>query len=401
MAYENLNFTKAHMTFDSGYFYLFDDGWDTLMQRLDDGGTAFSYPLSDTIDSAVTSLEYDGINFWAMQDISGGVSIKRWQVENSICWLKNTLNFTPNFDSDTFTVEHYHTALVADVSVSGTTIQTDMYYNTVIVSGTVLTLGPNSSNLYEDVIVSAVSGTNITIVSGTQNAYADGDLVNFYNNLWIFNNDGSGALHKVSARTGVAITTYSDSEYDNITACTFARVSDVVSSTVDALIYVKSTNLKYLNVNGMSFYDIMTIDNLKVNNSIVIVVYDLAISGNNIYRLQKEAKYYGSDYRWTYYNYVLSTVRRFIDTVNLSAYPTILPANGVNVARLLVLVNDQYGDGVENKPVTFTDTDSVGFVTTNPAYTDYFFGTGEAISYYKAGISVATVTVEATATQYD
>ena len=388
------------MTFDEGYFYMFDDGWDTLLQRLADGGTAFSYPLSDTIDSAVSSLEYDGINFWTLQDPGAGtITIRRWQVENSICWLKNTLNFS-TFDSDTFTVEHYHTSLAATASGGTTDIQSASY-GTVITSGTVLTLGPNSSSQYEDVTVSSISGTNMVLVSGTQNAYDSGDEINFYNNLWIFNNDGSGSLHKINARTGANITTYSDSEYDNITACTFARVSNVTSSTVDALIYSKATNLKYLNVNTMSLYDTMTMDNLKVNNTTIIVIYDIAIAGNTIYRLQKEAKYYGGDYSWTYYNYVLSTVRRFIDTVSISAYPTILPNNAVNVSEITTIVNDQYGDGVVNKPVSFTDTDSVGFITINPAYTDLFFGTGEAISYYKAGIVVATVTITATATQYD
>jgi hypothetical protein len=66
-----------------------------------------------------------------------------------------------------------------------------------------------------------------------------------------------------------------------------------------------------------------------------------------------------------------------------------------------MLVDDQYGDGVYNKPVFFVDDDDVGFMTINPAYTDYFFGTGEAISYYKAGVEVRTVNIEGTATQYD
>ena len=400
MAYENLNFKKAHMTFDEGYFYMFDESWDTLVQKLADGDTAFSYPLSDTIITAVTSLEYDGINFWTLQDPGAGtITIRRWQVENSICWLKNTLNLS-TFDSDTFTVEHYHTSLAATASGGTTDIQSASY-GTVITSGTVLTLGPNSSSQYEDVTVSSISGTNMVLVSGTQNAYDSGDEINFYNNLWVFNNDGSGSLHKINARTGANITTYSDSEYDNITACTFARVSNVTSLTVDALIYSKATNLKYLNIDSMSLYDTMTMDNLKVNNTTIIVIYDIAIAGNTIYRLQKEAKYYGGDYSWTYYNYVLSTVRRFIDTVSISAYPTILPNNAVNVSEITMIVNDQYGDGVVNKPVSFTDTDSVGFITINPAYTDLFFGTGEAISYYKTGIVVATVTITATATQYD
>ena len=402
MAYENLNFRKANMTYDDGYFYMFDESWDTLVQKLADGGIAFSYPLSDIISTAVASLEYDGVNFWTLQDPGGGtITIRRWQIENSVCWLQDSFNLS-TFDSDTFTVEHYHTDFDATASGGSSTIQTGIDYSTVIVSGTVLTLGPNSISQLEEATVNSVSGTNITLASGIQYNYVVDDEVNFYNNLWVFNNTGNGTLHKINARTGANITTYSGgTEYDEITACTFALVSNVASSTVDSLVYVKATNLKYLNIDTITNYGIMTIDNLKANNITIIPVYDLAIDGNNIYRLQKDAKYFESDYAWTYYNYVNSTVRRFLDTVSMSAYPLIVPNNGFNTAELTVLVDDQYGDGVVDKPVTFIDTDSVGFVTINPAYTDLFFGTGEAISYYKAGIVVATVTITATATQYD
>jgi hypothetical protein len=398
MAYENINFRKANMTFDGNYFYMMDDNWDELVQKLDDGSVAFSYPLNSLLTSVVVSLEYDGVNFWSMQDISGGVTIKRWQIENNIVELKDTFNFTPNFDSDAFTVEHYHDTLASGITASGTVIYLNNY-TSVVSSGISLTLGPNSSSQYEEVDVNTVSGSAIILVSGTQNSYDSGDAVNFYNHIWIFNSYSTGSLHKIDAYTGANLNTYNDSEYDSITACTFARVK--VSSTVNTLAYVKSVNLKFLNINTLVPYGVMTIDNLRADNSTEIVVYDLAVYGGNIYRLQKEATYYGVDNLWTNYSYVLSTTRRFLDIVSISAYPVILPANAVNVTKITMLVDDQYGDGVYNKPVFFVDDDDVGFMTINPAYTDYFFGTGEAISYYKAGVEVRTVNIEGTATQYD
>lgn len=390
------------MTFVDGYFYMIDDDWDELVQKLDDGSISFSYPLNTLLTSEVTSLECDGTNFWSMQDITGGVSIKRWQIENNIAELKATFNFTPNFDSETFTVEHYHDTLASGVTVSGTVIYLNNYTN-VVSNGIALTLGPNSSNQYEEVNVNTVSGSSIILVSGTQNSYDSGDNVNFYNHLWIFNNEGNGTLHKVDAYTGSNITTYSGTLYDDITACTFARVSGPSSSAVDTLMYEKDTNLKFLNIDTMSLYESMIMDNLKANGVTHIAIHDLAVSGNNIYRLQNEATYYETDYSWgSLYNYVLSTTRRFLDTVAiLSATPAILPANSVNVSEIIVDVTDQYGEGIINKPVFFTDNDSVGFITINPAHTDYFFGTGEAVTYYKAGVIVQTVTIEATATQYD
>jgi hypothetical protein len=399
MAYENLNLRKFNMTFDGSYFYMLDENNDVLLQKLSDGGTAFSYPLDVVIGNAVISLEYDGINFWSLQNITGGASIKRWQIENNIVELKDTFNFTPNFSSEAFTVEHYHDTLASGIMASSSVIYLNEYTN-MVASGVVLTLGPNSLDQYEEVSVNTISGAQIILASGTQNSYSINDSVNFYNHLWIFNSYGDGTLHKIDAYTGSNIITYSGSEYDNITACTFSTVKGTLPSTVDALVYEKNTNLKYLNVNTMSLYGTMALDNFQPPST-NIKIYDLAIADTNIYRLQKAARYYESNYSWTNYNYVLSTSRRFLDTVSISAYPVILPANGVNTTKITMLVDDQYGDGVWNKPVFFTDDDDVGFITINPAYTDYFFGTGEAITYYKAGVEVATVNIEGTATQYD
>lgn len=402
MAYENIRFRKSNMVVDQGYFYMFDEDWDSLTQKLDDGTVAFTYPLDTVISTAVKSLEYDKINFWSLENPGGGsVNVKKWRVENSICNLKDTINLSPDYDSNAFTVEHYHTSVAATISGGDSVIQVKSYYDTVISGGVVLTLGPNNSTWYEDVTVNSVSGTYVTLISGTQYSYEVNDEVNFYTNLWLFNNDGNGSLRKINAYTGALLATTSGSEYDNITACTFARINDIFDSDVDALIYVKSTNLKFVNVDTLANYDIMTIDNLRSNGSTVIPVYDLTISGKTVYRLQDEATYYGSNNSWSTYNYQISTIRPFIDSITVTAYPLILPANGYNVTQVKAAVFDQYGDGIKNKPVYFTDTDNVGFITINPAYTDYFWGTGEAKTAYRAGVTPQTVTIEGTATQYD
>jgi len=189
-------------------------------------------------------------------------------------------------------------------------------------------------------------------------------------------------------------------DFDNIKACTFNKIKGVSSKPQWLLMYNKDTNLKFLDIGSMNLLATATIDNTKTNNDI-ITIYDLAVDDTNIFRLQKEANYYDHDYSWSDYNYVLSTSRRFVDTINVSAYPVILPANAVNTAKISIIVNDQYGDGIVNKPVFVTDDDDVGFITIPIAYTDYFFGTGEAVTYYKAGIAIRTVTIEGTATQFD
>jgi hypothetical protein len=256
-------------------------------------------------------------------------------------------------------------------------------------------------------LVTGVSGSYLFLDSPLQYSYGADDDVKFYNNLWVFNNYygqdlNSGGLFKFNAHTGGWLADWEDSEYDNITACTFARVNGPEPSTVDALIYVKGVNAVYVNVNNLSNYATMVMDNLRINGTTIISIYDIAIQGTTLYRLQDEGTYYGTDNDWgAQYNYVVSPIRRFVNVISVGAYPVILPANGYNFLEVTAIVNDQYGAGAVGKPVFFTDTDSVGYITINPAYTETFFGTGKAITYYRAGVDVQTVTIEGTATQFD
>ena len=143
-------------------------------------------------------------------------------------------------------------------------------------------------------------------------------------------------------------------------------------------------------------------DNIRTDQSTVIPIYDLAIDDSTLYRLQDEATYYGTDNDWgSMYNYQVSTIRPFIDSITVTAHPLILPANAKNIAQVTAAVFDQYGSGAINKPVYFTDNDSVGYIITNPVYTDYFFGTGQTKTAYRAGVDVHTVNIEGTVTQND
>jgi len=416
--YENIQFRKQNMTVVNDYFYMFDDNLDALVQKISGGGTSFTYPLDTVLSAQVKNLEHDGINFWTLQDVTGGITIKRWKTSKYTCDLKDEFIYTNDashtYQSSTFTVEHYHTSLSSTISGGDDVIHLNSYYDTVVSSGVVLTLGPNLQNKYEDVIVNTVSGIDVTLVSGTLYGYDIGDKVNFYTNLWLFNNyDGlnnTGALYKFDAHTGNYIEKFGAAEYKDITACTFVRVNGVFDpdlfygtfTNADTLLYVKDTNIKYVNIDDRSNYDVMTIDNLKKDESTIITVYDLAVVDKTIYRLQNEANYYETDVSWgALYNYQVSTVRRFVDSITVTAYPSIVPANGYNVIEIKAVVLDQYAEGIVNKPVFFTDTDSVGFITISPVHTDMFFGTGEAVTYYKAGITPNTVTIKGTATQYD
>ena len=152
---------------------------------------------------------------------------------------------------------------------------------------------------------------------------------------------------------------------------------------------------------GLEYYGIMNIDNVKKNQSTIIPIYAIDIEGDNLYRLQKDATYFGTDYTWTTYNFQISPLRSFIDFITIDADSHILPATGRNTTVVRSLVFDQYGNGVVYKPVSFVEDDPVGFMTSSTVYTDFFYGTGTAITGYTSGTALRVVNIVGSVTQVD
>jgi len=411
MSYDNINFKHPNMTVIDGYFYMFDyTSFNALIQKVDDGTVAFSYPLDMNLGSQVKSLEFDGVYFWSLQNgpqAGYDLSIKKWKIENYICKIQEEFeligDISNKYDSEAFTVEHYSTSFSEDTPTNSLYIPLVDYYDFIPIGSKVM-LGPNSNDEYEEVtITGSLGGDKLGLNFFTSYDYEVGDTITYTPYIWLFNNYNGvntvGALYKFDASDGSFIGMTTDNEYKNIKACTFNTISSNVNiGTVDALLYVKSTNLKFINPNDLSVYCVMTMDNLRKNSSTVITIYDLAIFGNTIYRLQHEGTYYGTDNSWSTYNYQISPIRNFIDSITIDAYPAILPNNAVNVSEITAIVKDQYTGPIYYKPVSFTDTDPVGFITINPVYT---WIDGVATTYYKAGVIVLTVNIEAIVTQYD
>jgi len=416
MSYENIKFIKPNMTIVNGYFYEMDESMDALIEKTAGGNIVNSYQLNTLLTKTIKDLHYDGVNFWTLEDYGSttGFVIRRWRKEErSIVSLKDTFSYiddaTYTYRSNTFSVEHYITEFTCTVSGGNNTVCMDEFYDSTVNSGTILTLGPNSLNQTEDAVVSSISGANVILSSGIQNTYGSGDQICFCKSLFVFNDyayksSSSGTLFEFDTRDGSLIDLHFNNEYKNINSAVFKRLTNIVpgNNDIHTLVYIKSTNAKLMNISDLSLYETASIDNLRSNGSTIIPVYSIDIYGSDLYRLQDEATYFEVDNDWgSFYNYIVSPLRSFVDSITVTAYPVILPANGYNITDVNATVLDQYGEGVVYKPVLWTDTDSVGYVTINPSYTDVFFGTGNAVTYYRAGIAVHQVTIEGTATQYD
>lgn len=415
MSYENLRLRKGNFTIVGGYYYTMDEDTDSLVVKTDDGTLAFSYPLDTTITQTVKSMEYDGRNIWTLRETgTDQVTIDRWYISNYVCTLRESFDFVPGpshkYDVDTFTVEHYHIEFSANESAGQSILSiTD---GSDLASGYTVVLGPNSLGQLEEKTVSTAGADYVQINGSTTYEYADGDPITFYKRLWLFNNyDGTdsstGAIYEADAYTGSVISKTAGGAFKDILACTFYGIprhvfdktvgSSVVDPRYNSICYIKGTNLIFLNPDDITTsYSSMTMDNLESDQATNISIYDLAIEGTNVYRLQLKATYYGSTSSWSTYNYQLSSLNSFITSISLRADPAILPANGVNPSTITAIVKDQFNLPIQSKQVYFTDDDDNGTITSSPVNTD---SDGVATTTYIAGTTAREVRITATAQQ--
>ena len=89
-----LGFSKPNMTVIEEYFYNFNDTEDMLVQKTSDGTVAFTYPFDTVSSEIIRGAEWDGVNWWTLEDsaVADSIVIRRWQIDNYICKLQQTIN---------------------------------------------------------------------------------------------------------------------------------------------------------------------------------------------------------------------------------------------------------------------------------------------------------------------
>ena len=423
MASENIKLNKPNFTVSNGYFYMFDKDQDNLLQKTDDGNTAFTYPFDTLLTNEIISTDFDGVYFWSMEDPGGGdnMTIRRWKIDNYICKLQDThalvSDGSHDYNSEAFSVEHYHTSLSSPASGGATTLYLNAYSGSSTISGSTLHLGPNTSGQEEDVTVVS-GGGYVTLASGTQYAYASSDEVNYFTNIWLFNDvDGkdaaNGALYKFDAWTGSYITKYPGAAYSDVGCATFYNI-DVFSAfgAVDSLCYVKGTNILFVDIDeqvsgDLRYYGSMVMENIKDDEATVIEIYAMAIDQDNIYRLQLIED--GGSGAWSNYSYLLSPLDAFVTSISLSATPAIIAANGLSTSSILATVKDQFFEPIVGRNVTFSEngtgsiierriTDYIGSSKTMTVDYDFEFPieVGDTVRIYLGAYSTATTDAQTT-----
>lgn len=332
-----------------------------------------------------------------------------WDVANTTCklYLDNTEMFSTTSlaafttaDRDIVIGCNSETGINPSANQFEGPIDDVRFYNRVLTSGERECLynhSPNDKVFLYTALNDAVTNDEV-LTSGTSSEYLfrltrSDDTMNFYYKTVV-----SGVMGSSWTSFG------SQTMYDR--DCTLSLGLESILTSVSGTYFddlIFNSGKIFYPSDTIPYYGTMILDNVRADQVTIIPVYNVAIYGKTLYRLQDEATYYGADNDWgALYNYQISPIRSFLDSVVVTAYPAIVPANAYNTVEVTAVVANQYGEGVVYKPVYFTDTDSVGYITINPVYTDVFFGTGRTNpTYYKSGIVPATVTIEGTATQYD
>jgi hypothetical protein len=286
----NINIRKSNFTVDNGYFYTFDEEQDALLQKTDDGNTAFSYPCDMLITNAVKSLEFDGVNFWSLETSGSNLLIKRWRILNYLVKLQQTISINTSgshtYSADCFTIEHYHTALTDSVDPGDTILYIDKYSNnSEIIDGVTLHIGPNADGGEEDITIIGTVFGGVVLATPLIYSYSADDPINFHKYIWLFNNnDGTdtstGALYKFNSHTGSYIKRFSGGAYKAITACTFYTINSFEDiGPKDMLLFAKGTNTLFVNV---SDYKRSLFDADTINDSFTSIAVDrwATISGS-------------------------------------------------------------------------------------------------------------------------
>lgn len=346
--------------------------------------------------------------------------VTRWRVENFLFTMKDiNIIYPPDINKvcniNTFAIEHYHDTLAQSMSIGDTTLKlttpTACYFHT----NNTVTIHNNTTGNYVDCTVNSVTDDYTVEVSSVSETIIAGSPISHTGYMYTFNNNDGGVVGTVEKRSlefyigpeadlwdnkkfSEVLSCYDSGLYKNINAAHFCTTSGVSAINngynTGYIIFVKGmqlffkkparptlvgmtypdgevgTNLEFYNNDvSMMMYDLLTEDKTTIHS-----VEDLSSSthpttyvAENIYRLQDDVNYGGSDYSLGTYNYVVSVTTPLVTALTLVIEPAVLPADGISTTTIYATVTDQYGYPMSGKTVNFSASDCHGGQFTQPS----------------------------------
>ena len=390
----NISITNPNFVYIDNFFYTLDEASQLLLKITFDGSIAFCFTLDVALTYEVQALNYDGYGFWSLERGSGKIIIRRWVIDNLICSQRSKFEFVSSvsetIDSYSLAIESYNVSFTGDEPSGQTTLS--ITNGTKMSSGDVLRLGPNMYGNTEYVTVDSASSSSVSLTSATVYGYKAGDSIIFYKYGYFLNNyngtDAStGALYKFDLYTGSIVRREAGTQYKGVRSCVVGTVADRDGDAVidydgdgipdvfDALLFIKGNLVFITDIYSTSF---RLISSMLLDIDYTDTVYDLTTRGSVLYLLMSG------------YNYDVAQFDIMVMSVSVSAYPTVLPADGISTSLISSTVLDQYNNPIVSKVVKFTVNH--GTLSADHAITN---DNGVATVTYTATTTVGTVTITA------
>lgn len=469
MARENTKFEEGNFTSDGTYYYSMLSTSQSLLQKVDDGTVAFSFPLDVSVEGPITEIHWDGVYFWSLENNAAGdgVIVRKWAIEAFICKQKAKFEYTDGathtYDCAALCIESYKLSVGINSNGSDYTLGlTDIVISdtSMLSPGDVLTFvrkdTPTSSRqgttFVEQVTVNTIISSTIVQLTapmtGTPHGNTPGsnagfrgpdvnvgvtlpatpDEVYVTKHIWMANenspnNPGVPSLYKIRSSNGSNIIQYSGTQYSYVTAMVhYAQYNQAsnplsnsniynVSVTVDPnlggtqshILLSRKSTLLFFNAATAIIDRSMVMNNIKEDTVGIWDVYDMVVTGVQpnivLYRLQLGTTYLTpalvvTNTTWSKYSYEKQLLRRVVNSIAITADPSIIPADGVTPSNITAVVRDQYNDIVSSKTVNWTE-DGSGSLT---SVTSASNSEGKAVNQYLPSTTEEDVKIVASIT---
>lgn len=271
-------------------------------------------------------------------------------------------------------------------------------------------------------------GPNIDIdtLGGVNPPTPDDVFVTKY--LWIANDNspnapGTPSLYKVRASNGSNLVQFSGSQYNDINGMAFyakmntgTGLDDANATKYNTTVAVESANggrqtyallargsiLLFFNTTTNVIDRSMIMNNIKVDTVSIWDVSDMWVGGVEpnivLYRLQQGTTYKNQSLvlvneSWSDYNYEKQLLRRVVNSIAVTASPSVIPADGASTSAITAVLRDQYNNLVPSgKQVNWAEDSGGNRLASAQTPTDEF---GVAKNTYTSGTTEQDVKITA------
>lgn len=351
---------------------------------------------------------YSGLTFYTLEsyeELASWVSVVRqWRLNTSLNRLELYASMIKNettsvsYNSNAMAIQRIDIAFAASVASEAGEIEVTTVSGLEVYDSLMLGPSTDADNLgvSEYVYIRGISGNTLTIRTYIGNMppfyeYRNGDPIIAYKDVFIFcepkDSDSPGVVARLDqSNYGATIETDFNGLYSGVSGADWDSGYGYLVFSRRASLYMTAPNdisNPYQIIKAMSTF------NVESDNSTIITIYEIAIYGNTIYKLQdrtvrRDDLGIMTEYIWASYNYQVDSISPYTAYIALTMEDAIIFR--LRSRNLTVKVTDQFGVALQNKTIIFTEQsgDAGASFDTPTALTDI---NGIATNVYNAGSS--------------